>query len=147
LNALKEKITSLPCLLSLDWSKPFHVCCDILKVGVNNALCQLDENGKDHPIAFANKQLTNFEHNYTTKKRECLAMVFNVKKFRHYLLMNLVVFFMDHMAFKYIVNKPNLNSGLARWVLFLIEFDYIILYINSLGQSVSQYERCRQDPR
>jgi len=35
-------------------------------VVVGSALCQFDENGKDHPIAFASKQLTNVEHNYTT---------------------------------------------------------------------------------
>jgi hypothetical protein len=66
LNALKEKLTSFPCLLPLDWNKPFHVYCDASEVAVGSALCQPNENGKDHPIAFANKQLTNVEHNYTT---------------------------------------------------------------------------------
>jgi hypothetical protein len=55
-------------------------------------------------------------------------MVFNVKKFRHYLLMNLVMFFMDHMALRYIVNKPDLSGQLVRWVLLLIKFDYIVKY-------------------
>ncbi len=97
-------------------------------MAVGSALCQPDENGKDHPIAFASKQLTNAERNYTTTERECLAMVFSVKKFRHYLLMNPVVFFVDHMALRYIVNKPDLSGWLARWVLLLIEFDYIVKY-------------------
>jgi hypothetical protein len=35
-------------------------------VVVGSALCQPDENGKDHPKAFVNKQLTNMERNYTT---------------------------------------------------------------------------------
>jgi hypothetical protein len=128
LNALKEKLTSFPCLLPLDWNKPFHVYSDASKVAIGSALCQPDENGKDHPIAFASKQFTNVECNYTITERECLAMVFSVKKFKHYLLMNLVVFFVDHMALKYIVNKPNLSGRLARWVLLLTEFDYIIKY-------------------
>jgi hypothetical protein len=55
-------------------------------------------------------------------------MVFNVKKFKHYLLMNPVVFFVDHMALRYIVNKPNLSGRLTCWVLLLIEFDYIVKY-------------------
>ncbi len=97
-------------------------------MAVGSALCQHDEDGKDHPIAFASKQLTNVEHNYTTIERECLAMVFSVKKFRHYLLMNFVVFFVDHMALKYIVNKPDLNGRLTHWVLLFIEFDYIVKY-------------------
>jgi len=42
--------------------------------------------------------------------------------------MNLVVFFVDHMALRYIVNKPDLSGRLARWVLLLIEFDYKVKY-------------------
>ncbi len=55
-------------------------------------------------------------------------MVFSVKKFRHYLLLNHVVFFVDHMTLKYLVNKPNLSGRLARWILFLEEFDYTMEY-------------------
>jgi len=66
LNALKEKLTSFLCLLPPDWNKPFHVYCDVSEVVVGSALCQPNENGKDHPIAFASKQLTNVECNYTT---------------------------------------------------------------------------------
>jgi hypothetical protein len=52
------------------------------------------------------------ERNYTTTEWECLAMAFSIKKFRHYLLMNHVVFFVDHMALKYIVNKLDLSANL-----------------------------------
>jgi hypothetical protein len=55
LNVLKEKVISFPCLLPPNWHKPFHVYCDALEVAIDSALCQLDENGKYHPIAFANK--------------------------------------------------------------------------------------------
>ncbi len=55
-------------------------------------------------------------------------MVFSVKKFRHYLICNPVVFFVDHMAIKYLVNKAELSGRLARWVLLLEEFDYTVEY-------------------
>lgn len=57
-----------------------------------------------------------------------MAMVFLVKKFRHYLLYNPMVFFVDHMTIKFLVNKPELSGRLARWVLLLEEFDYTIEY-------------------
>ncbi len=128
MNALKEKLATFPCLLPPDWNKPFHVYCDASEVAVSSALCHPNEDGKDHPIAFARKQLTNVERNYTITKQECLAMVFSVKKFRHYLLMNPIMFFVDHMALRYIVNKPDLSGQLARWVLLLTKFDYIVKY-------------------
>jgi len=118
-----------PCLLPPNWDLPFHVYCDASEVVVGSALCQpIGENQKIHPIAFASRQLTAAERNYSTTERECLAMVFNVKKFRHYLLLNHVVFFVDHMALRYLVNKPNLSGRLARLILLLEEFDYIVEY-------------------
>ena len=55
-------------------------------------------------------------------------MVFSVKKFRHYLICNSVVFFVDHMAIKYLVNKHELSGRLGRWILLLEEFDYTVEY-------------------
>ena len=55
-------------------------------------------------------------------------MVFSIRKFRHYLICNPVVSFVDHMAIKYLVNKPELSGRLARWILLLEEFDYTVEY-------------------
>ena len=55
-------------------------------------------------------------------------MVFSVKKFRHYLICNPVVFFVDHMVIKFLLNKAELSKRLARWVLLLREFDYMVEY-------------------
>ena len=41
---------------------------------------------------------------------------------------NLVVFFVDLMAIKYLLNKAELSGRLARWVLLLKEFDYTVEY-------------------
>ena len=85
-----------------------------------SALCQsIGEKGNDQPIAYASKQLTPAERNYSTSKRECLAMVFLVEKFRHYLICNPVAFFVDQMAIIFLINKPELKGRLARWVLLL----------------------------
>jgi hypothetical protein len=87
---------------------------------VGSALCQPSgEFEKDQPVAYASRQLTMAECNYSTTERECLAMVFSVKKFCRYLICNPLVFFVDHMAIKFLVNKPELSGMLARWVLLL----------------------------
>jgi hypothetical protein len=44
--------------------------------------------------------------NYTTTKREVLAMVYALHKFRHYLLNNMFTLFVDHMVLVYLINKP-----------------------------------------
>ena len=41
-------------------------------------------------------------------------MMFSAKKFRHYLMYNLVVFCVDHIAIKHFVSKAELSGRLAR---------------------------------
>ena len=83
---------------------------------------------KGRPIPFASRQLMGAERNYSTTEREALAMVFSIKKYRHYLLLSKVVFYVDHISLRYIVNKPDLSGRIARWVLLLQEFDYEVVY-------------------
>lgn len=128
---LKERLSSFPVLRPPRWELPFHIYCDASAVAVGSVLCQPVEGlakGRDYPVAYASRQLNPAEINYSTTERECLAMIFSIKKFRHYLLVNKVVFFVDHMAIKYLVNKSDLSGRLARWVLLLQEFDYTVEY-------------------
>ena len=78
-------------------------------------------------MSYASRQLNEVEKNYTTTKREGLGMVYAVKKFRHYLLANKFVFFTDHQALLYLVNKPCNTSRIVRWFLILLEFDFTVV--------------------
>ena len=53
-------------------------------------------------------------------------MVYAIKKFRNYLLANKFVFFMDHHALLYLVNKPCSMARIVRWFVILLEFDFTI---------------------
>lgn len=61
-----------------------------------------------------------------------LAMVYVLHKFHCYLLGNKFVFYVDHMALTYLVNKPQLSSKIAKWLLFFLEYDFIIIHIHIL---------------
>jgi hypothetical protein len=45
------------------------------------------------------------ERNYTTIEREALAMVYALHKFRHCMLGNRFIFYVDHMVLVYLVYK------------------------------------------
>jgi hypothetical protein len=55
-------------------------------------------------------------------------MVFALHKFRHYLLGNKFVFYVDHMALVYLVNKPQVSRIIARWLLLFLEYDFTVVY-------------------
>jgi hypothetical protein len=50
----------------------------------------------DRPIYYASKLMNNAENNYMTTEKEFLVMIYAMKKFRHYLLGNNFIFFVDH---------------------------------------------------
>lgn len=54
-------------------------------------------------------------------------MVYAVKKFWHYLLANKFIFFVDHQALLYLVNKPCSTGRIVRWFLILLEFDFTVV--------------------
>jgi hypothetical protein len=55
-------------------------------------------------------------------------MVFALQKFNHYLLGNKFVFYVDHMALVYLVNKPQVSRRIAKWLLLFLKYDFTILY-------------------
>jgi len=88
----------------------------------------LHENGHDHPIHFASRQLTLAELNYIMTQQEGLGVIFSLKKFRHYLLGYKPKIVTDHKALTYLVNKPNPSGRFARWLLLMEEFDFDIVH-------------------
>jgi hypothetical protein len=57
-------------------------------------------------------------------------MGFSLQKFRHYLLGNKFVFYVDHMALVYLVNKPHVLGEIIRWLLLFFEYDLTIVCIS-----------------
>jgi hypothetical protein len=55
-------------------------------------------------------------------------MVFALHKFRHYLLGNKFVYYVDHMALIYLVNKPHASRKIPKWLLLFLEYDFTLLY-------------------
>jgi hypothetical protein len=60
-------------------------------------------------------------------------MVYTLHKFKHYLQGNQFVFYVDHMALMYLVNKPQVFDRIARWLLLFLNYDFKIVY--KLGRS------------
>ena len=60
-------------------------------------------------------------------KREGLAMVYALQKFRNYLLGGHFKMFTDHSSLQYLVNNPVLGGRIYRWFLLFQEFDFEIV--------------------
>nr|GFC38582.1 reverse transcriptase domain-containing protein [Tanacetum cinerariifolium] len=68
-----------------------------------------------------------WESNYTTTKKEMLAVVYAFEKFWSYLFMNKSIMYTDHSALKYLFAKKDSKARLLRWVLLLQEFTFKVI--------------------
>ena len=102
---IKQRYVNAPSLIAVDWKLEFHIHTDASHLEVRTMLAQNPTGKIDQPIVYASRLLSRAEKNYTTSEREAHAMVYAIKNFRHYLLGNKFVFYVDHMALIYLVNK------------------------------------------
>ncbi len=105
-----------------DWELPFEIMCDASDYIVGAVLGQREDK-KIHAIYYADKTLDDTQINYATTEKEFLAAVFEVNKFRSYLVSSKVVIYTDHAAIRYLLNKKEAKPRLIRWILLLQEFD------------------------
>jgi RNase H-like domain found in reverse transcriptase len=63
------------------------------------------------------------EHGYSPIEKHCLALIFAVKKLRHYMLAHKVIIISKVDPLKYLMTRPMLTGRLAKWAIILTEFD------------------------
>ena len=112
-----------------DRDLPVTVQADASLRGLGACLIQKHK-GKDQPIAFASKSLTDTEMRYANIERELLAIVFACQRFSTYLLGRSFIAESDHkplemIAMKNLANAPPL---LQRMLLELQRYDVTIKY-------------------
>ena len=91
-------------------------------------MSQLDENGREKPISYASRSLNETEKNYSTYEREGLAIVFALKKFRHYPLCQKFKLFTDHEALMHVINNRDPHRRIARWISIFSECDFEVFF-------------------
>ena len=95
----------------------------------------LSQNG--HPCLFISRTLNKAEENYTTSEKELLAIVWAMKRLRHYLLGNKFKIKTEHRALVLLHNVKDPSSRLMRCRLRIEEYDYEIEYVKGKENKVA----------
>ena len=103
-DKLKTMLVSPSIMRSPNLELPFEIMCDANDYAIGAVLGKREDK-KAFVIYYAIKTLDSAQSNYTTTKKEFLAMVFALKKFRSYIVGSLVTIFTDHAALKYLLSK------------------------------------------
>ena len=142
-NLLKEKLTQAPILVYPQFGSeatPFILETDAGDVGIAAVLQQ-----DGHVIAYASRALSKSEKNYSVIQKECLAIVYGTKQFRHYLLGRSFTVLTDHAPLQWL-SAQKMEGLLCRWALALQEYDFVVQYRkgsqNSNADALSRLPSC-----
>uniref|UniRef100_A0A5S6R425 RNA-directed DNA polymerase n=1 Tax=Trichuris muris TaxID=70415 RepID=A0A5S6R425_TRIMR len=124
---LKQSLSAAPTLASPDFGREFQLHTDASDVGLGAVL---EQDG--HVISHASRLLRKSEKHYSTIEKECLALMFAVKQFRHYLLAKHFTVWTDHCPLQWLSGQK-MEGRLARWAIALQEFDFTINYKRGLN--------------
>jgi len=135
---LKRRLTNAPVLTIPDINQPFDVFCDASYQGLG---CVLMQNRK--VVAYASRQLKVYERNYPThgtgSSRFCLKKIW-----RHYLYGASFKVFSDHKSLRYLFDQKELNMRQRRWIEFLKDYDFQLMYHPGKANVVADALSCKK---
>src|SRR5438105_2340595 len=111
-------------LIYLNFTKKFILCTDASTVALGAILAQLNNDGKKH---------VKTEQNYSVTELECLTVIWMIKHYHHFLHELFFTLITNHAMLCYLFNIANLIRRLARWIMWLQDYKFIVKY--RLGKS------------
>ena len=131
---LKEALTNTEVLALPTERDRYILDCDASDQAMGAVLSQI-QNGTERPICYASQLFSKHERNYNVTRKELLAVITFVKKFRQYLLGQPFTIRTDHAALQWLKHTPEPIGQQARWLEILEEFDYEIVHRAGVSHS------------
>ena len=128
---LKERLCADPILHHPRNDKTFVVATDASDKAIGAVLEQ-----EGRAIVFASRLLRGAEERYSVVEKECLALVFALKQFRHFVLGRKFEVLTDHKPLQWLQSHTD-NPRICRWALSVQEFDFKITHISGKSNQVA----------
>jgi len=126
-KALKQSLSSPPVIAYPKQGDTFTLATDASDVGLGAVLSTTD----GAVVEYASRVLTKPEKNYATIEKECLAIVWAIRKFRHYLIGAPFIIQTDHKPLEWLESSKSSRARsqrLERWSLELRAYDFHIIH-------------------
>lgn len=140
-NKLKDALCTAPVLAYPDFTHPFIIATDASGDGIGGVLKQKIA-GKERPIAYASRALSEAEKKYPITEQEALAVVFCLQQFRSFVYGQRFQVITDHAALRWLLTAIHKNHRLSRWCLKIQDLDCTITYkpgrLNSDADALSR---------
>ena len=131
-DELKEALCSYPCLMNVDYSRPYQVRVDACRRGhgLGGVLLQQDGTGDWRPVSWWSRALSPAEKEYSSTELECKALHDILLYYDVYLQGVRFDVFTDHKALIYMVRAQTAtnNGRLMRYLMDIQHYDFRLFY-------------------
>ncbi|GFU89345.1 retrovirus-related Pol polyprotein from transposon 17.6 [Trichonephila clavipes] len=124
----KAQLVKAPSLYTPDLSKPYQLYTDASATAIGACLSQNDETGKENPIAFFSKKLTETQTRWATIEREAYAVIEALKRFDSWIFGAEIEVISDHNPLTYLTLTTPQSAKLTLWALALQRYNIAISY-------------------
>lgn len=128
-HRLKEALSSPAPLGRPISSLPYVLQTDACEYGMGAVLYQLRDDGSQNIISYASARFSKTERKYHINEKECLAIVWAVKRFRAYLEDKKFTLRTDNRSLLWLQKTQELKAKLGRWALLLQNLSFDIEHI------------------
>jgi hypothetical protein len=118
-----------------DFTLPFKVGTDASDRGLGAVLSQDGPTGPLY-IAFAARSLTDAERGkgYGATKRELVAVIFALARFRYYIWGVHFTLYTDHKALTFMFTQRHVNPMLNNWLDQLLDYNFDVVHMPGIHQ-------------
>jgi hypothetical protein len=96
--------------------------------------------GKEVACYYLSRALVGAKNNYSPIEKLCLALVFSLKKLRHYIMAHVIQLIARADPVRYVLNQPTLMGRLGKWAVIMIEFDITYVPQEAIkGQAFAEF--------
>ena len=134
-TTLKSLLLAYPILRQPDVSRPFTVYTDASGYALGAILAQHDANNQEYVCIYASRLLKNAEVHYGISEKECQAIVWAIRQFRIYLHGVHFTVVTAHNALVWLMSIHDPTGNLARWSIYLQQYEYDIVHRKGLKHS------------
>ena len=107
-------------------------------MGLGAVLLQEHEGGL-FPVCYVSRKLLDRETRYSTIERECLAIVWGLRKLRQYLYGKEFVLQTDHQPLTYLQGAKFVNDRIMRWAMALQGYRFTVQAIKGKANVVADF--------
>ena len=122
-QSIKTYLLRPPVLKAPTPGRPLILYIAAQEKSLGALLAQENDEGKENSLYYLSRTLNGAELNYSPIEKMCLALMFAVKKLRHYLQAHSVRLISRADPIKYLMSKSVLSGRTTKWALLLQEFD------------------------